>query len=327
MCLMSVPLDTAGNIKLIDDIKLFTKWQSNVAYLKTPPTYYTEEPLDIVGELDAMQRGLSMGEFKTEYDFQMKMMMMFNRAYDNHFAYQPDILASAMQFQRPPGTELVSVSANGIDMPQIFTYQDIRKANNNTSFDPSPVVKINGMDVKEYLTGASNQSDFHDADTRWNALFPSQALIAAGTTYLGSFRTGQYQGPNTTMEFANGTVFNQMNLAVVFGNFTDLNSGADFFQRFCTGPKPADLEAVAVQSPPTMTEGGAPPPKPQVSHIGYPQAVIINPNRAVGGYFINGTDYSVCTARKHVNSTNTRRMSRFSAFLRMSLRTCRASRA
>ena len=31
MCLQSVPLDKAGNIKLIDDIKLFAKWQSNLA--------------------------------------------------------------------------------------------------------------------------------------------------------------------------------------------------------------------------------------------------------------------------------------------------------
>ena len=231
-CLASVPLDKEGNVKLIDDVKLFVKWQSNIAYLKNPPANYTEKSVDVMGELDLMQKGLANGTYKTEYDFQMQMMTLFNRAYDNHFAYQPDILASAMQFQRPPGTELVSVSSDGQALPEIYTYQDIRKANNDSSFRPSPVKMINGMSATAYLQNASAQSDFHDADTRWNALFPSQALIASGTVFLGSFRTGQYQGPNTTMEFANGTFYNQMNVAVVFGNFSGVNSGQTFFKQF-----------------------------------------------------------------------------------------------
>lgn len=290
-CLMSVPLDKEGNIKLIDDLKLFVKWQSNIAYLKNPPTNYTEKPVDIMGELDTMQKQLSTDGFKTEYDFQMEMMTLFNRAYDNHFAYQPDILASAMQFQRPPGTELVSVSSDGRALPEIYTYQDIRKANNDSSFKPSPVKMINGMSVITYLQNASAQSDFHDADTRWNALFPSQALIASGTVFLGSFRTGQYQGPNTTMEFANGTTYNQMNVAVVFGNFTGVSSGQAFFKQFCTGPKP-EIERAATTTAASRTST-IPTATPTPSHIGYPKAVIINRNLAIGGYYINSTGYDV----------------------------------
>ncbi|KZM22602.1 uncharacterized protein EKO05_0009561 [Ascochyta rabiei] len=290
-CLMSVPLDKEGNVKLVDDIKLFVKWQSNTAYLKDPPANYTEKPVDIMGELDTMQKGLASGTFKTEYDFQMEMMNLFNRAYDNHFAYQPDILASAMQFQRPPGTELVSVSSDGKALPEVYTYQDIRKANNDSSFKPSPVKMINGMSAMTYLQNVSAQSDFHDADTRWNALFPSQALIASGTVFLGSFRTGQYQGPNTTMEFANGTTYNQMNVAVVFGNFTDVNSGQTFFKQFCTGPKPDPV----IEQPTTFAAASktnsTPTAAPTPSMIGYPKAVILNPNLAIGGYYINDTGY------------------------------------
>ena len=292
-CLASVPLDKEGNVKLIDDVKLFVKWQSNIAYLKNPPANYTEKSVDVMGELDLMQKGLANGTYKTEYDFQMQMMTLFNRAYDNHFAYQPDILASAMQFQRPPGTELVSVSSDGQALPEIYTYQDIRKANNDSSFRPSPVKMINGMSATAYLQNASAQSDFHDADTRWNALFPSQALIASGTVFLGSFRTGQYQGPNTTMEFANGTFYNQMNVAVVFGNFTGVNSGQTFFKQFCTGPK----SVTEVQQPATTTAASrissTLTATPTPSMIGYPTAVILNPNLAIGGYYINDTGYDV----------------------------------
>ncbi|RYN68605.1 hypothetical protein AA0118_g1267 [Alternaria tenuissima] len=289
-CLQSVPLDKEGNVKLIDDLKVMVKWQSNVAYLKNPPKEYTEEPVDIIGELDTMQKQVAAGNFKTEYDFQLKMLNLFTKAYDNHFAYQPDILASAMQFQRPTGSELVSISSDGMALPEIYTYRDVVKANNDSSFKPSPVKMINGMSAQSYLANVSADSDFHDADTRWNALFPSQALLASGTTFLGSFRTGQYQGPNTTMEFANGTTWSSMNVAVVFGNFTGVDSGKAFFQRFCTGPKP--VSAAPAPSPTgNSTRTVTPTATPSPSHIGYPKAELINSNLAVGGYYLNGAGY------------------------------------
>jgi hypothetical protein len=290
-CLQSVPLDREGNAKLIDDIKLFVKWQSNVAYLKKPPQGYTEQAVDIMGKLDSMRSGLSSDAFKTEYDFQVQMMNLFNSAYDNHFAWQPDILASAMQFQRPPGTELVSVSSDGMAMPEIYTYQDIVKANTITSFKPSPVQMIDGISAQNYLSDSSTQSDFHDVDTRWNALFPSQALIASGVTFLGSFRTGMYAGPNTTMTFANSTAFSMPNIAVVFGDFKGVDSGSTFFKKFCTGPQPV----VQTQATPNGNSTQATPTAaPTPSHVGYPKAVMINPNLAVGGYYITGTGYEVC---------------------------------
>ncbi|KAI4920359.1 uncharacterized protein J4E92_008578 [Alternaria infectoria] len=289
-CLQSVPLDMEGNVKLIDDLKLMVKWQSNIAYLKNPPKGYTEEPLDIMGELDTMQKQVADGTFKNEYEFQLKMLNTFTKAYDNHFAYQPDILASAMQFQRPPGSELVSVSSDGTALPEIFTYRDVIKANTDSSFKPSSIKVINGMGAQDYLANVSASSDFHDADTRWNALFPSQALLASGTTFLGSFRSGQYQGPNTTLEFANGTTWSQMNVAVVVGNFTGVDSGKAFFQKFCTGPK---RTAPAPAPSPTSNSTRTAPPvaTPTPSHIGYPKAELINRNLAVGGYYLNGSGY------------------------------------
>jgi hypothetical protein len=218
-------------------------------------------------------------------------MSLFDSAYDNHFAWQPDILASAMQFQRPPGTELVSVSTDGMAVPEIYIYRDVIKANNDTSFKPSAVKMIDGMAAQAYLANASMSGDFHDADTRWNAMFPSQALIATGLTFLGAFRTGMYTGqPNTTMQFANGTVMSMTNLAVVFGNFTNVNSGKDFFQRFCTGPKPVVQTAAQPSTPTNGSQSAAPAP----SHVGYPKAVMINQNLAVGGYYITGAGYEVC---------------------------------
>lgn len=326
-CLESVPLDKEGNTKLIDELKLVAKWQSNIAFLKNPPQAYTEEPVDIMGQLEKMQSQIAAGGFNSEYDFQLQMMNLFKSAYDNHFAYQPDILASVMQFQRPPGSELVSISSDGKALPEIYSYRDVMKANNGSSFTPSPIKKINGISARDYLANVSLASDFHDADTRWNALFPSQALIASGTSFLGSFRTGQYQGPNTTFEFANGTTWSQMNVAVVVGNFTGIDSGKKFFERFCSGPKPASpAPAPAPSSPANNSNPSTPANSPKPSHIGYPKAELINADLAVGGYFLEGPGYQVSSEPDTRYWSNTCRMSLSSAFLLIKPKALKVSR-
>ncbi|KAF2685623.1 peptidase S41 family protein [Lentithecium fluviatile CBS 122367] len=288
-CLQSVPLDRDGNVKLIDDLKLYLQWQSNLAFLKNPPPEYTELPVDLIGEMESMQRQLSAGGYSNEYDFQLDLNQLFNRAYDNHLTWQPDILAGVMQFQRPAGMELVSVSSDGKELPEIFAYRDLELARNVSSFNPSPVRTINGEGVEEYLQKVAVQADFHDADTRWNALFPSQALIASGVTFLGSFRTGMYQGPNTTLSFANGTTRSQTNVAVVFANFTGVDSGPAFFKKFCSGPQPTASPTPSSTPSPTTNATSTRTAIP--SHTGYPQAVLLNPNLSLGGYHINDTGY------------------------------------
>lgn len=307
-CLQSVPLDQTGNMQLIDDLKLYLEWQSNLAFLKNPPVEYTEQPVDLMGEMDSMKKQLAVNGFNSEYDFQLELNKLFTRAYDNHLTWQPDILASVMQFQRPAGTELISVSSDGTQIPEIYAYRDMQLAKNNTSFKPSPVRTINGVGAEEYLQTVAPQADFHDADTRWNALFPSQALIASGVGYLGSFRTGMFQGPNTTMAFANGTVKSSMNVAIVVGDFTGVTDGKTFFRKFCSGPNLSRTATTAAVNGSNVTvPSQAPSPSP--SHIGYPKAEILHPNLSLGGYYINDTGYDVSFIISRVGrKTNTIRM-------------------
>ena len=289
-CLQSVPLDKEGNLLLIEELKLYLQWQSNLAYIKNPPIDYSEEPVDILGELDIMAVGLNAGRFDNEYEFHLDLMDLFNRGYDNHLAWQPDILAGVMQFQRTPGTELVSISADGIQLPEIFAYRDIEISNNDSSFIPSAVSMINGLPAEQYLQNIAPQADFHDPDTRWNALFPSQPMLATGINFLGSFRTGKYAGPSTTLTFANGTSRTDQNLAVVFGNFSGVDSGRKFFDTFCTGAPPAPVKTTSTA--PTSTVVPAP------TQTGYPKAVIMHPQGAIAGYHLEEEGYEVCSPQK-----------------------------
>ncbi|KAF1950303.1 hypothetical protein CC80DRAFT_598320 [Byssothecium circinans] len=283
-CLQSVPLDKEGNVQLIDELKIYLQWQSNLGFLKNPPAEYTEQPVDLIEEMDSMQKQIKMGGYSNEYDFQLDLNQLFNRAYDNHLSWQPDILAGVMQFQRPTGWELVSVSADGNALPEIYSYRDLELARNTSgAFKPSPVRTINGEAVNAFLQKVSVQAAFKDANTRWNALFPSQPLIATGVNYLGSFRTGTYQGPNTTTSLANGTSKSSMNLAIISNDFVGVGSGPALFSKYCSGPTPT--------APPSNSSTSS-RPAATPSHAGYPKAVIINPNLSVAGYHLNDTGYT-----------------------------------
>ncbi|KAF2726946.1 hypothetical protein EJ04DRAFT_547474 [Polyplosphaeria fusca] len=283
-CLQSVPLDVEGNIKLIEELKLYLQWQSNLAYLKNPPAEYTEKPVDIIAEMGNMQRLLRTGAYLGEYDFQLHLNNLFGRAYDNHLAFQSDAI---MQFQRPAGLELVSVSSDGVALPEIFSYRDILLAHNDPSFKPSPIRTINGRAVEEDLTRIATQADYHDANARWNTLFPNQALIASGVTFLGSFRTGRYQGPNTTISFANETTNTLINIAVVIGNFSGVDSGRALFDKFCNGPRPTTNTTATATRTTTATSVST------SSQTGYPQAAVIHPNLSLGGYFLDDAGYNL----------------------------------
>ncbi|KAF2277555.1 uncharacterized protein EI97DRAFT_297377 [Westerdykella ornata] len=282
-CLQSVPIDTANNVQLIEELKLYVAWQSNLAYLKNPPADYTEAPVDLIEEMGTIQNRLQSGFYKNEYEFQMDLSSLFNKAYDNHLSWQPDILAAAMQFQTAPGTELVSVSQDARELPQVFTYRDIQSVQQDPSFQPSPVQTINGRNVGEYLFDVARQAGFHDADARWNALFPNQAITSTGVSFLGSFRAGLYQGSNTTLAFANGTESTTMNVAAVFGNFTGIENGRNFAERFCQG-----LPVTPGISPTATSSAGDNSPAP--SPIGYPNPVLVHPNISLSGYFMDA-DY------------------------------------
>jgi hypothetical protein len=236
-CLKSVPVDTEDNIRLIGDLKLYVAWQSDLAYLKKPPPGYTEAAIDIMGEMDSMLKQLELEGYNNEYDFLFDLSTLFGRVYDNHLTWIPDVLHGVFQFERPDVIELVSTSADGVTLSEVYTYRDLLLTAKETSFKPLPVRTINGRSAEEYLQEVASQVDYHDADARWNALFPNQAKIAYGEDYFGLFRYGRYPGPNTIVSFENGATMTVRNVASVLVHMNGVDNGAIFFERFCTGPR------------------------------------------------------------------------------------------
>jgi hypothetical protein len=158
-CLQSVPLDRDGNIKQIEEFKLFLQFHSTTSWLKKGVQGQIE-PLDIYGRLDEIAAKLTkrQGGYQSEYEYQLEISALFVGGQDFHLRWSSDI-QEVLTFSRKAGL-LVSISKDGVSLPQVYLAGDVAQAKNAT--DPlskiSPIQTINGVDVVEYLEGLSNQT-------------------------------------------------------------------------------------------------------------------------------------------------------------------------
>ncbi|OCL09070.1 hypothetical protein AOQ84DRAFT_388421 [Glonium stellatum] len=295
-CLTSVPVNVEGNSKLIDELKLLWQWQSEVGWLKNPPSTWELGPIDLIGELDKIKAKLP--NYTNEYQVHVDIQRLTIRTGNFHFNYQPDILQIFLFLRQ---IAIVSISDDGKNLPKIYTASDIILQNSQPT-NISSIVKINGEDVQSYLAKIAAGNQYIDPDARLNNLF----WRANETASLGSFyiQTG-YDGPSTNITFTNGTTKSYDNLAIANQDFTGIDSGAAFFQTFCTGAISGfnTTTAAATSSTPTSSAvTGTPRPKltrrdniasphllqkRQTIPNTYPTPIVEHSGGAVAGYFMN----------------------------------------
>jgi len=199
---------------------------------------------------------------------------------------------------------LVSVSVDGVAVPEVYERGDIAAYNaltsgsgngtsgGNTSM-PSIVSKINGEDAVSMLKAWAQLGFLQDPDALYNNVFYSMSFDAQqgggyGGYFAGSGRYAMiYPGANTTLEFANGTVNTYSNFATVIGNFSGVVDGESAYEKFCTGPHLVPDTSNVTYPFPTAP---ALPPTATVPAFGYPTPVIISSDDQVSGYFLNEND-------------------------------------
>ena len=157
-------------------------------------------------------------------------------------------------------------------------------------FTPSPVVKIDGVDVVSFLLEQSLTKLEQDPDTLWNSLFYQLGKTASSTFENPSF----YTGSETTITFANGTELTNSNIAFVNVNLTGVTTGDDAYQLMCPGAFLNDstvATATSTESTPATTSAPASTstiaPAPTISP--YPWPVIKHSADSVAGYYLNAT--------------------------------------
>ena len=90
------------------------------AYLKNPPATYPYPPIDIFAKLASVQTNLENDVYVNEYTFQEDLYQVFAPAHDGHYVLYPDALTKAFDWGRK--VALVSISPDGVSLPEIYVY-------------------------------------------------------------------------------------------------------------------------------------------------------------------------------------------------------------
>ncbi|KAK1976383.1 hypothetical protein LZ30DRAFT_603618 [Colletotrichum cereale] len=279
-CLKSVPLHKEAAIALIDAIRPYLEWQSNLAYLKNPPADYEPEAFDPVGHLQKVRERLVANVYDGEVDFQGDLFEMTAKTRDGHFAFLPDALTGVFQFGRP--FALVSYAKDPLSTPVIKTLDEVKAVGDSAR----TVSRINGVDASAFIQGLVDRaSSSQDPDAAYNYMFYSKAmekLGVAGTFQTAGWHNHLYPGENTTVEYTTGEVNTAANVASIRTPFFNISDGESFYQRFCA--RPLGRSAFRGGSPAQR----APSRRSAVQFGRYPEPVVKSYDDAVSGYYMDG---------------------------------------
>jgi hypothetical protein len=163
---------------------------------------------------------------------------------------------------------------------------------------PPAITKINGQDAAVFLEQLNlKYSTYQDPDSQWNSQFQTYATPNALPIVAGSLF---FLGPSITLTYDNGQQRTQDSIASVRRtvDFTGVNTGADFYNKFCDPV----LAAAQVAANTTQNSTATPSPTPTTGTpataaaaptiAGYPFPVIRDVvSNVTAGYFLNGTGY------------------------------------
>lgn len=291
-CLKSVPIDKKEDLALIDELKLYINWQSNLAYLRDPPEGYTEPRVDIDEELDRIRNDLSDGKYNDEYTLLYDISTSISKCYDFHFGFRPDI-RNVFRFRRgnvgktlKDEFALVSVSSDGKELPKLYNYYDII----NSEEKASPISQINNQSAEDFVQKWSEVFEYHEDHARYNRLFPNQAQISTGVivNYFG--RANVPDGDYTYVTHENKSSIRYFNNAIVsLDSFDGVEDGKAFADRFLNQGPPQATETGLKAKRATATLTGS--PTTAATATGFPKPEILHSEAVIGGYYLSGNGY------------------------------------
>ncbi|KAI4651155.1 uncharacterized protein J4E79_009354 [Alternaria viburni] len=296
-CINTVPFNASSAKRLIGAMRPYIEWQSTLSELKNPPAEYAEKvqpPVDIFGGLDKIEGDIDAGNFKSEYDFGWTLYKLILSAHDGHFSYIPDSVGAIFTWGRP--VPLVSVSADGDQLPAVFVFSDVLGMQyKNISYTPSPVVQIDGKDATEFLEDLSQYGSLQDRDALYNNVFYELAQVSLGTSGSGTgvFTGGGrgrwvYPGATTTLTFANGTSYTMENYARPTIPFREIDTGEDLARKWFSfdsaGTSFADTRVQSEEEEVSTLAVGAATP-------GFPAPVAAGPQGLINGFYIDAAGY------------------------------------
>lgn len=293
-CLNSVPIDPQVDVALIDYLIPFAQLQSTIGFLAKPPEEYLLPGIDVLGGLDEIKSNLFEGYYENQFQFVSDVQKLYWRTFDGHFGFVP-ILLAVFTFQ--PGSTLVSVSEDGLQIPGIYLGNDLSKAVEQ-NYTPSAIESIDGEDVETWAEVTSQVLRSQDPDSLYNQLFFNIAGAAASSA--NAFRQGSpfLSLPDSfAVTFANGSTTTVVNSALVNANFEGITSG-ELLHQVYEIPKPTSSSSASSTASATTASSSAPastslpPAAPTAPGYPYPVPDAKHYYDYLSGYFLNESEYS-----------------------------------
>ncbi|KAL1591335.1 hypothetical protein SLS60_012079 [Paraconiothyrium brasiliense] len=301
-CITSVPLHKDEALHLLEGVAPYLRWQSTTAWLKDPPAEYAEKiqpAIDVWGGLETIKSKVQNETYTNEFEFGFDLYTLLQQTHDGHFVYVPDVVGTVFNWARP--VPLVSVSADGKELPKPYVYADIlAESYGNASFTPSVITKINGQEATEFLENWSQRGSLQDRDALYNNVFYELASVSLGPTgsgigtFAGSGRgKWVYPGPETELEFENGTTVTYTNVARVLVTLEGVTDGESLYQKYFTSQATSTTpESSSNSTVPTSTASAtAAATTTSIPAPGYPPPIYREQHNLIGGYFLED-DYS-----------------------------------
>ncbi|KAJ5632661.1 Interphotoreceptor retinol-binding [Penicillium lividum] len=276
-CLMSMPFDSDRAVVFLNQVRKMLEFQSTVDILKNPPSGYDMPSTDLLGGIDSILEKVDNGAYSSQFEMDLDVSSLILSAHDGHLAFQ---LCSQSIFSFQVDLPLVSISSDGLSVPEVFTLSDA-KAQKSGSKDVSSIESINGTAVADYLELYALSQSLQDRDAQYNRVFPALARIFTNTPTdqdgIWATNSAWTEGSDLTIQYSNGTSQTVQKTAKPMERYFSYQNGTELYNINCL-PQSLPTEA--------SSDAGA----EQASEVnGLPDATLGNPEGSIAGYFSNLT--------------------------------------
>ncbi|KAJ5772405.1 Interphotoreceptor retinol-binding [Penicillium odoratum] len=276
-CLMSMPFDSDRAVVFLNQVRKMLEFQSTVDILKNPPSGYDMPSTDLLGGIDSILEKVDNGEYSSQFEMDLDVSSLISSAHDGHLAFQ---LCSQSIFSFQIDLPLISISSDGLSLPEVFTLSDAR-AQKSGSKDVSSIESINGTAVADYLELYALSQSLQDRDAQYNRVFPALARIFTNTPTdqngIWATNGAWTEGSELTIKYSNGTSQTVQKTAKPMERYFSYQNGTELYNINCL-PQSLPTEA--------SSDAGA----EQASEVtGLPDATLGNPEGSIAGYFSNLT--------------------------------------
>ncbi|KAE8380377.1 hypothetical protein BDV26DRAFT_290461 [Aspergillus bertholletiae] len=282
-CLQSMPFDAQKGAKFVSELIKYLQFQSTIELLENPSTGYLSSPTDLLGGMEEVLAKAKENQFTSHYEFENAILRVMDSANDGHLSA---FFCSNTIFYFKNYVPLISVSSDGVQLPQLYTLEDARVVQRHPKII-SPIVKINGHNAVSYLNQYAASDLFQDPDARYNHLFPSYSRYISQQGWDGTWSSnrGLWPGYATqNLTFANGTSLEVSTLAQVVPEDFDYSNGSALWKDKCLlqAKSSSDDTADSLIKRSDIVGNEAP--------TMYPKPVMRDEYNTISGYFLEDED-------------------------------------